>query len=110
MNSDYATNDFIKRTYFQYTEDNVKERAIHKGKYRQMRDNFRSSSLQELNSWISSGKSYAFGLKASSAMLNKTTAKKHIARNLFELPPSTKNRLYVAITRARGNVYFINDF
>lgn len=68
MNSDYATNDFIKRTYFQYTEDNVKERAVHKGKYRQMRDNFRSSSLQELNSRIPSGKSYAFGLKASSAM------------------------------------------
>lgn len=43
-------------------------------------------------------------------MLNKTTAKKHIAGKLFELPPSTKNKLYVAITRARGNVYFINDF
>lgn len=43
-------------------------------------------------------------------MLNKTTAKKHIARKLFELPPLTKNRLYVAITRVRGNVYFINDF
>lgn len=68
MNSDYATNDFIKRTYFQYTEDNIKERAIHKGKYRQMRDNFRSSSLQELNDRIPAGKNYAFGLKASSAI------------------------------------------
>lgn len=43
-------------------------------------------------------------------MLNKTTAKKRIDGKLFELPPSTKNRLYVAITRARGNVYFINNF
>ncbi len=68
MNSDYATNDFIKRTYFQYTEDDVKERAIHKGKYRQMRDSFRSTSLHNLNARIPSGKNYAFGLKASSAM------------------------------------------
>lgn len=68
MNSDYATNDFIKRTYHQYTEDNIKERAVHKGKYRQMRDDFRLTSLQELNDRIPSGKKYAFGLKASSAM------------------------------------------
>lgn len=68
MNSDYATNDFIKRTYFQYTEENIKERAVHKGKYRQMRDNFRTTSLQDLNARIPSGKNYAFGLKASSSM------------------------------------------
>ena len=43
-------------------------------------------------------------------MLNKTTAKKRTAGKLLELPPSTINKLYVAITRARGNVYFINDF
>lgn len=43
-------------------------------------------------------------------MLNKNTAKKRNSGNLCELPPSTKNKLYVAITRARGNVYLINDF
>lgn len=43
-------------------------------------------------------------------MLNKTTAKKRNAGKLFELPPSTKNKLYVAITRARGNVYLMNEF
>lgn len=68
MNSDYATNNFIKRTYFQYTEDNIVERAVHKGRYRQMRDNFRTTSLRELNGRIPSGKSYAFGLKVSSDM------------------------------------------
>ena len=43
-------------------------------------------------------------------MLNKTTAKKRTAGKLLELPPPTKNKLYVAITRARGNVYLVNDF
>lgn len=42
-------------------------------------------------------------------MLNKTTAAKFRAGKLFELPPPTRNKLYVAITRARGNVYFINE-
>lgn len=29
MNSDYATNDFVKRMYLQYAESDVKERATH---------------------------------------------------------------------------------
>lgn len=67
MSSDYATNDFIKRMYSQYTEDDTKERAYHKSKYRQMKDAFRSSGLQTLNDRIPSDKNYAFGLKACSA-------------------------------------------
>ncbi len=43
-------------------------------------------------------------------MLNKTTAKKRNARKLFKLPPSNKNKLYVAITRAKENVYLMNEF
>lgn len=42
-------------------------------------------------------------------MLNKTTASKFAAGKLYELPPPTRNKLYVAITRAKGNVYFINE-
>lgn len=42
-------------------------------------------------------------------LLNKTTANKREAGKLVELAPSTKNKLYVAITRARGNVYLINE-
>lgn len=42
-------------------------------------------------------------------MLNKTTAVKFAAGKLSELPPPTRNKLYVAITRAKGNVYFINE-
>lgn len=42
-------------------------------------------------------------------LLNKTTASKRRADTLSELAPSTKNKLYVAITRARGNVYLLNE-
>ena len=42
-------------------------------------------------------------------MLNKSTATKYAAGKLHELPPSTRNKLYVAITRAHGKVYLINE-
>ncbi len=67
MNSDYATNDFIKRMYFQYTEDNLKERATHKSKYRQMKNAFCSDNLSQLNSKVPTDKYYTFGLKKLSA-------------------------------------------
>lgn len=42
-------------------------------------------------------------------MLNKATAEKYAAGKLCELAPSTRNKLYVAITRAHGKVYLINE-
>ena len=66
MNSDYATNDFIKRVYNQYTEDNTKERALHKSKYRQLKNSFSKEGLEELNKRIPPNKNYTFGLKAIS--------------------------------------------
>lgn len=41
--------------------------------------------------------------------LNKTTAKMRSTGNMEQLNPQTKNKLYVAITRARGNVYLIDE-
>lgn len=41
--------------------------------------------------------------------LNKTTAKAYSAGKLLTLKPATRNKLYVAITRAHGNVYFVNE-
>ena len=67
MSSEYATNDFVKRMYGKYTEENTNERAVHKSKYRQLKNSFRSDSLQTLNSRIPADKKYAFGLKPSSA-------------------------------------------
>lgn len=40
---------------------------------------------------------------------NKKTAKERVAERLIDLPPTTKNKLYVAITRAKGNVYLVNE-
>ena len=42
-------------------------------------------------------------------MLNKGTMKKYRAGRLSELAPSTRNKLYVAITRAHGNVYIVEE-
>ena len=50
--------------YSQYTEDDTKERAVHKSKYRQLKNSFRTDSLRVLNDRIPD---YAFGLKPSSA-------------------------------------------
>ena len=43
---DYATNDFIKRMYERYAEADIKERAIHQSKYRQMKIGFQSDNLE----------------------------------------------------------------
>ena len=42
-------------------------------------------------------------------MLNKTTAEYYKKEKLCDLKPSTRNKLYVAITRAHGNVYLIYE-
>lgn len=61
MNSEYATNDFIKRMYHQYTDDdNIRERAVHRSKYRQLKERFKTESLDALNQRVTK---YAFGLK-----------------------------------------------
>lgn len=40
-------------------------------------------------------------------VLNKTTLDKFRKNKLVELPPKTKNKLYVACSRARGDLYFV---
>lgn len=42
-------------------------------------------------------------------MLNKNTAQKMKSGKLSELSPLTKNKLYVAITRAKGNVFIVEE-
>ena len=42
-------------------------------------------------------------------VLNKETMKKYKSEKLSKLVPSTRNKLYVAITRAHGNVYLIEE-
>ena len=68
MSSEYATNDFVRRMYMQYTETDIKERAKHKSAYRLLRSTFRADSLGDLNSRLPTDKNYAFGLKSGSYM------------------------------------------
>ena len=68
MSSEYATNEFVRRMYMQYTESDVKERAMHKSQYRQMRNSFCSESLRTLNERVPADRNYTFGLKGSDSM------------------------------------------
>ena len=67
MNSEYATNDFVRRMYMQYTESDIKERALHKSQYRLMRNSFCSESLRALNERVPADRNYFFGLKVGDA-------------------------------------------
>ena len=67
MGSEYATNDFVRRMYMQYTESDVKERAKHKSAYRLLRNGFKADSLRALNGRLSE-KKYAFGLRSGSSI------------------------------------------
>mgnify|MGYP004527550681 CR=1 FL=1 len=42
-------------------------------------------------------------------VLNKTSYTSYIDNKLYELPPQTKNKLYVACSRPTRNLYFINE-
>lgn len=42
-------------------------------------------------------------------VLNPTTFRYFKSGQLDQLPPTTKNKLYVACTRAKGNLYFVNE-
>ena len=42
-------------------------------------------------------------------VLNKKTLIVYKQKQLSSLPPTTKSKLYVAITRARGNLYFVSE-
>ena len=65
LNSDYATNDFVKRMYSHYTESNVKERVVHKSKFRQLKNQFEIDNLAELNARVPEGKDYSFKFRGN---------------------------------------------
>lgn len=67
MNTEHATTDFVRRMYIQYTEVDVKERATHKSKYRQMKTQFCAENMQTLNERIPAAKNYSFGLRNGSS-------------------------------------------
>ena len=63
IGNEYATNDYVKRMYLQYTSNDVKERVLHKGQYHQMQNEFCFEVFAKLNSRVPAKKKYKFGLK-----------------------------------------------
>lgn len=123
MGSDYATNDFIKRMYEQYTEANIKERAIHQSQYRQMKIGFQSQSLRNLNGRVPAGKDYIFGLRSSSlidfesdlmiyensiSIDNKGTGKQVFIKTDFALEHFGKNVDVILIEEPENHLSYTN--
>ena len=123
MNSDYATTDFIKRMYKQYTETDVKERATHKSKYRQLKNRFCLESLSTLNSRIPVDKEYAFGLRGGSALNlendlmiyennigidSKGTGKQVFVKTDFALERSGSNVDVILLEEPENHLSYVN--
>lgn len=68
--------------------------------------NSKKYNIKNINNWGNSkGNTYI----DTCVVLNKSSYKKYKEHKLDELPSSTKNKLYVALSRARNNVYLINE-
>lgn len=123
MNSDYATNEFVRRMYMQYTETDIKERVKHKSLYRQMRTNFQTSVLKSINERIQSNKDYSFGLKNGEAVDlsndlmiyeggvgidNKGTGKQIFVKTDFALERSGENVDVILIEEPENHLSHVN--
>lgn len=123
MNSEYATDDFIRRMYRRYTEDDAKERANHKSSYRQMRINYQVEGLKGLNSRVPKEKQYSFGLKSGSAMElesdlmiyeneigidNKGTGRQVFVKTDFALERSGENIDVILIEEPENHLSYVN--
>lgn len=123
MNTGHATNDFVKKAYRQYTEDNVKERAKLQSEYRLVRNTFQKDSLNSLNQLISTGKNYTFGLKNSNtssfeddlmiyedniSIDNKGTGRQIIIKTDFALERAGENTDIVLIEEPENHLSPVN--
>ena len=123
MNSEHATTDFVRRMYMQYTESDVKERALHKSQYRLMRNSFRSESLKALNERVPADKNYNFGLKGGNSMDlegdlmifenevgidNKGTGRQIFVKTDFALERSGENVDVVLIEEPENHLSHVN--
>ena len=123
MNSEYATNDYIKRVYNQYTEDYIAERAVHRSCYRQLKNGFCSENLHGLNQRIAEKMAYSFGLKIGSSLClendlmiyedsigidSKGTGKQVFIKTEFALKKAGENIDVVLIEEPENHLSHIN--
>jgi len=123
MDSEYATKDFVRRMYMQYTESNVKERTLHKSQYRLMRNNFRTECLKSLNERLPVSKKYTFGLKGGTSMElerdlmifeddigidNKGTGKQVFIKTDFALERAGENVDVILIEEPENHLSHVN--
>ena len=123
MNSEYATNDFVKRMYSHYTENVVSERAIHRSQYRQMREQFCSEAFSSLNERVPETQNYSFGLKSLShtsfendmmiyensiGIDNKGTGRQIFIKAVFALEHAGENVDVILIEEPENHLSHVN--
>lgn len=68
--------------------------------------NSKKYDIKNVNNWGNSkGNTYI----DTCVILNKNSYEMYQKHKLNELPPSTKNKLYVALSRATNNVYIVDE-
>lgn len=68
MNSEYATNEFVRRMYLHCTENNLSERISHKSNYRKLRNHYNGKILKNLNEHLYEDKKYEFALRGGNSI------------------------------------------
>lgn len=113
---DYVTNELGIHIQSRRTEETIIEEVKDKQRIIKLLKDEKIVKLHYKESYCYSGNHKNWGeVKGEDnyydicIILNPTTYKMFVKNSLSELSPSTKAKLYVAITRARRNVYFINS-
>lgn len=68
MNSEYTTNEFVRRMYLHYTENNLSERISHKSNYRKLRNHYNGKILKHLNEQLLVEPKYEFALRGGNSI------------------------------------------
>lgn len=123
INTEYAINDYYKKMYYKYTEENEKERLVHRSEYRQMKHEYNEKFLKDLNSRIPSEKNTYFGLKDESIYSfdddlalyenkiridNKGMGEKTVLKTFFALDNSKENNDVILIEEPENHLSHIN--
>lgn len=123
MRPEYATNDFVRRMYMQYTESDIIERARHKHQYRFLRNHFAVDSLQHLNECVPLKSNYKFGLRSTGSFAlendlmiyeddigidNKGTGRQVFIKTDFALQRSDYNVDIVLIEEPENHLSHVN--
>jgi len=122
MSSEYTTNFYIKKLYYQCTENNETERAKHRSQYQRMKNNFCKNDLSHLNSRLPAQHNYSFGFKNGTfdfeqnlmlyendiSIVNKGTGKQVLIKTDFAIENAGDNVDVILIEEPENHLSLVN--